>query len=536
VPGRHQRALRQFDRVLLPLILLTLTGLEGGLATWTLRAQQQHPEVPLPADLTVCLAAAALLAVTAFVCFAYGKYASGLAYVARREFLRPVSGVALWAAGAAALATLAALLTHWTYPSYGIVLTALLAGVMWLLAAERLVGWVVDLYRPASRRTPARPVYESRILGLFSQPHGLMDNLAAMVDYQFGLKLSERWLARTMRRAVVPFFALQLITLAALTCLVYIRAHERGLVESWLRPDLQRLEPGLYLRWPWPICRVHRVPAERLQELRIAASRPTPAEDGTPAMHLWQAPQFTESLFLVGARADDQDTGDAEARRTTPASLAAAGITVMYRIADETAYVRSHRQPAELMGLLARRELAHLLASRPADALIHGDLAALAVLLRRRLQAAADRHALGLRVGRVNVDYLQPPPQVAPAYQAIIRAREQRRQLHLEAEQFAVSALAEAEAEANRIRRDAESESETVRITSLAAVDTTIFPQQLAVFRRYPELYPTRAAMDMLETWLQDVRKVVVGTDVPHEVINLELKKIRPDLLSTFEE
>ena len=60
-----------------------------------------------------------------------------------------------------------------------------------LLAVERILLMVVDLYRPKLKDEDYIPVYESRVLALFSQPKGVLGNLAAMLEYQFGIKVSE---------------------------------------------------------------------------------------------------------------------------------------------------------------------------------------------------------------------------------------------------------------------------------------------------------------------------------------------------------
>src|SRR5205823_4015901 len=66
----------------------------------------------------------------------------------------------------------------------------ILLGVM---AAEELLTLLLEIYRPRVKGQLARPLYDSRVIGLLAQPESLFTTAAQTLDYQFGFKVSETW-------------------------------------------------------------------------------------------------------------------------------------------------------------------------------------------------------------------------------------------------------------------------------------------------------------------------------------------------------
>jgi len=81
--------------------------------------------------------------------------------------------------------------------------------VLALTAVETLVGLVLEIYRPRLKGQAARLLYESRLIGLFGQPGGLITTAAQALDYQFGFKVSETWIFKRLKQAVLLIILLQ---------------------------------------------------------------------------------------------------------------------------------------------------------------------------------------------------------------------------------------------------------------------------------------------------------------------------------------
>lgn len=524
--GRRQQALTQFNRWVVPFILATMSALEVGLAVWVFRGQAQVNFPLVPAQRGFFLATASLGAAAAFLTFIYGKYCAGLAFRGGQVFLRSLSGALLLASGSAAVVCGISLLAYWGRIGACPVATRLGGGVAVLLAVERLVAWVMELYRPSARRGQGAPGYESRILGVFTQPRGVAGNLADLIDYQFGIRLSEGALRLAVVRGGIPFLTLQVLSLAAMSCLVYIPSWECGVEERWGRDTLRQLEPGLYVRPPWPISRITRVPVKRIRQLRLGAVVAPKASDkkGNIVPLQWDDERFSKKMLL---------TVQSTHSGASNAALAVVGVVVDYRISDPIAYVREHRDPEALLQVLGQRALASFLATHDFSRLYLNGGKGLAKALQNEIQAAARAQQLKISVVTVGIEQLQPPPEIAAAYRQVLAARELSRRLKTAAESYAVQAKAQGEQEAHRLI--AQASGETARTTQMAKAETYNFTHQLQVFRRYPQLYTVRARMDALERWLKDARKVIVASKSRHKVINLQLKKAQPDFLSSFE-
>ncbi len=531
--GRYQQSLHQFKRPILPCILLLISVFEIALALWVIHIENTHVHEVLPKNLSPMLVVASIMATFSILAFVTGKFCSGAAFGNNQLFLRPVSAMALLSAFVYCAGALASLMLYWDYPIYGTFATWLFCIIGLFLAGERIVTWVLELYRPQSQSIWEIPVYESRILGLFNQPQGILVNLAVIVDYQFGVKLSERWLYAWIRRAVLPIILVQLISLSLLTSIVYIQPHESGLSQNWWSSNLQTLAPGLHFQLPWPMTKVERIPNGRVQHLSINPvefDRSNNEKQVLPELILWQNARFKPNLLMAGSRSSSRGTRAGKESQSATISLVSAGISIRYSINDNELFFSGNRDARALLSHLARRELTRYIMSNEFPSILQAELNLAEVKLQEGIQKASNLHQLGIEILYVGFDYLQSPPQVAPAFTEVISAQEERQSLVIEAQKFAIQVISEAEQESNSVIRKAE--AETSLITNLAEVEKTNFMKQRKIYKKYPRLYKTRVTMNALEEWLTDVRKVVTTSEAPREVINLELRRTKADLLS----
>ena len=283
---------------------------------------------------------------------------------------------------------------------------------------------------------------------------------------------------------------------------------------------------------PWPVSRIYRVNAKRVQKVTIPASledRNGQTEAPREAL-FWSDDRLSGSLFLAASFKKDQRKKGSEINGSLPVNLASVKIEIHYKITDCAAYYTNCNEPAGLLQYIGSRELTRFMVENDFPWLFKSGIEMMHNSLTSEIQNVADSHQLGVSILHVSIVNLQPPPKVASSYRAVVRAQEGQSQKRAKAEQYAVKIQAQAEQEANRIVKEAE--SDTSLITNLAEVEKKIYKRQHEAYKKYPQLYKTRSTMDALEEWLKDVRKIVVTTGKAREVINLELKKMQPDLLS----
>src|ERR1043166_4021484 len=260
-----QRSREQFERYFIPgfTVLLFLLFLGAAFLSWRRLTALSVLPIQQP------LVAMGLSGLFALILFLLGKYSSGLARLAGPRLLRPGAGYLLLGlyfcvavvAGIAAYESGFSAGDLWIARAFAIVL-----GV---LAAETLVSLVLEIYRPRVKGRVGPPLYESRAIGFFGQPEGIVSTVAHTLDYQFGFKVSETWFYQFLRERFLLLLAAQLAILLASTCFVFIEAGEQGLLERFGRPTGGILQPGLHLKFPWPVDHVYRYATAEIQSFHV---------------------------------------------------------------------------------------------------------------------------------------------------------------------------------------------------------------------------------------------------------------------------
>src|SRR5262249_127304 len=147
---------------------------------------------------------------------------------------------------------------RWLAPAIGV--------LMMLLAVEMVINFVLDFYRPRVAGQPQRVFYESRFLGVFCEPEGIIRNVAHTVDYQFCFKVSETWFYQFLGKVIVPLLLFQAAVLYFMTCLVVVpQGYQAVVEETWRgKPKRWAAVPGISMTLPWPFARATLVPVERI--------------------------------------------------------------------------------------------------------------------------------------------------------------------------------------------------------------------------------------------------------------------------------
>ncbi len=144
-----------------------------------------------------------------------------------------------------------------------------------LMAVENLLTLLLEIYRPRVKGKIARPLYESRVVGIFAQPESLFTTAAQTLDYQFGFKVSETWFFQAAQKNLA---ALLLIQFAVLIVVHDGRVRGRGRTGragTFRQAGGRRSDPGAHFKLPWPADKIYRFRTEQIQSLygRLHAGR-----------------------------------------------------------------------------------------------------------------------------------------------------------------------------------------------------------------------------------------------------------------------
>lgn len=523
-----RRAREQFDRYLVPAFTLLLLALQGA-AAWLL--WRWLGSAPAPhADRAAI--ATALWALCALVLFLLGQYGSRLARIEKQRLLQPGSSYLLLGALIGLLVAIGESAAWFGFSRIDHYLARALTIVLGLVIIENGISLVLEIYRPRTRDTVARVLYESRLIGLLGQPGGLISTATQALDYQFGFKVSETWLFRFLERALAWLILLQFLVLFLFTSVVIVDPTEEGLLERFGRPVASRpvLQPGIHFKWPWPIDRVYRFRTREVHTFHVGFV-PDPEKDKERTV-LWTLPHTKEEYNLLVASRNAAATGadPAADAQSVPVNLLSVNIPIQYRIQDVRAWAYGHAQPERLLEDIANRVVVSYLVNVDIDQLMTTGRLEAADWLRRQLQDLAQTNRLGIEILFVGLQGIHPPVGVAAAYQEVVGAMQEKQTNILAAQAYWAEKIPLATAEATNLLSQADGASfEKIK---RAAAEAKQFRDQLAAYQASPTVYTQRTYLETFVRTAASARKYVLLATNTQDVIWLNLEdKIRADLL-----
>lgn len=260
-------------------------------------------------------------------------------------------------------------------------------------------------------------------------------------------------------------------------------------------------EPGLHCGLPWGIDRIERVKPREVRRVLVGGLKL--AGDAAGA----EIPQLlTGDRNLVNVRA-----------------------TVQYVIANPAEFVRQRQMVDRLTATAAEGSLGRVMAARPVDQLLTQGKSEAALAVRDDLQVRVERYRLGIAIRSVDLGSVEPPPEVADAFAAVVSAQRERDQTINQANSYADQIAAQAKANAQKLVDEAQGASE--RMVRNAAGNADRFQRLLAEYRRSPQLTAWRLYQEALADILPRLRsKLIVdqGQQIDLTVFESETKNGEP--------
>lgn len=377
-----------------------------------------------------------------------------------------------------------------------------------LLIAEASLRALASFYQPRRLRGAGEPFGRSVLLAALFGEAGPLRALTVSLEKSLGTRLGDAWLLRLARGAAAPFIFFGLIGLIASTAVTRVPVDSHGVLVHRGRFADQALAPGLHWHAPWPFARVEIVPTERVREIALGFER----DLAGPV--LWAEKHFEgEQNLLVGEGEE----------------LLTLNVPLHYRIRDAVAFLRHTGDPGAALSALGYRQLFALTRQHTSFGLMTTDRGEIASSLQRDLQADCDRLNLGIEIVFVGLKDVHPPVAVAPAYQDVISAEEERITTYDRAATERVASLAGAQSDSTLRRVQADTFATTRRL--VAEGETHRFLSPLAVYREHSNVYTTRIRLETLEAVLAPVRNLLLLPSSQRSKAQLYLT---PDANATF--
>ncbi len=473
------RRLRQMHTWLMPAVSLLVAGLLVWLGWGTLDwfGSLDDPDVQVTpfgvgANLGWQLAITLGLALVAFI---FSRFVAGMA--ARPAWANLRGGAGHMVGNALVLLAVAVGIAFRFFEK-----PAVLEGIAWglaiymlLLAAEIVLNFVLNLYRPRRPGDVPRPAFDSRILSLFAAPDSIVRSINEAVNYQFGFDITSSWGYQLLLRSAVWLLVFAVASLVGLSAIVVVEPGHQAVRLRGGAVVGSVHEGSLFLKWPWPFETVVSMDAAKVREISLNG---TPRKVGD--VFLWDPNEESDNpLFLVAAdplpgeiaRTVDRlvtevdavedpespaaaDGGSGGPQVSNQFALVDADVILRYRIRqggliDHLEFcndVRPRRSTLDMreqaLQDLALRVVTQTLSTLSLEQVISPRGSALPSELRGRVQQAFDEAGTGVEVVSIAIPALRPPNEAVAMFEELSIDTQNTQKTLEEARRMADSSLA----------------------------------------------------------------------------------------------
>jgi membrane protease subunit HflK len=359
---------------------------------------------------------------------------------------------------------------------------AVLEGIAWglaiympLLAAEIVLNFVLNLYRPRRPGEIPRPAFDSRILSLFAAPDSIVRSINEAVNYQFGFDITSSWGYQLLLRSAVWLLVFAVASLVTLSAIVVVEPGHQAVRLRGGAVVGSVHEGSLFLKWPWPFETVVSVDAAKVREISLNG---TPRKVGD--VFLWDPNEESDNpLFLVTAdplageiartvdrlitEVDAVDEVDApeppEGEGSSPQvsnqfALVDADLILRYRVRpggliDHLTFCNDTKPRRSTLNMreqalqdLALRVVTQTLSTLSLENVLSPRGSALPSDLRRRVQEAFDDAGTGVEVVSIAIPALRPPNEAVAMFEELSIDTQNAQKTLEEARRLADSSLA----------------------------------------------------------------------------------------------
>jgi len=281
----------------------------------------------------------------------------------------------------------------------------------------------------------------------------------------------------------------------------FVQPNERGVVRwfgrvpnSQMRPPFG-VNPGLHYALPRPFCRVARPRTTEVRQVTVGL-RPEQRE----------AIERGETWAMRASPASDIFTGDVNILKVT--------MIVHFQVLDSVAYTLAVENPDDLVRLAVKSVLIEELAKLPVDQALTAVKAKLEFDTRQRAQQLLDDvYHCGVLLADVNLESIEPPRAIAPAFKDVVSAKKDGEREVDRAVTEANRILPQARGDAARFHEEAQAYYQERVKRAHGGADS--FLNMLKEYRLAPRVTADRLRLQTFEKVFANIRKIIADNDGP---------------------
>ncbi|MDJ0611823.1 MAG: FtsH protease activity modulator HflK [Kiloniellales bacterium] len=281
---------------------------------------------------------------------------------------------------------------------------------------------------------------------------------------------------------------------------------EQGVVlqfGKWVNQDFLS-PPGLHWHLPYPIETAITPQVEQVRQIDIGFRGRPGGSGGTRGI----TDISEESLMLTG----DQNIIDVD-------------FTVQWRIGNAGEFLFNIRDPEATIKAAAESAMREVMGETDIQPALSTEKEAVAAQTRDKLQEILDEYQSGIIITGINMQNVQPPRQVADAFEDVQRARQDLDTKVNQARAYRNRVIPEARGEATRMVQQAEAYKQ--RVIKEADGEAQRFVSVFQAYKQNPDVTRRRIYLETVQKVLQDTDKVIMDNTTTGAVPYLPLDRLR---------
>lgn len=209
---------------------------------------------------------------------------------------------------------------------------------------------------------------------------------------------------------------------------------------------------------------------------------------------------------------------------TTDENILTLAVTVQFRIQDPVKYVIAVQDPGRSLDNAAESAIRHAVGGNGMNRILTTGRSELAEEVRERLQRYMTVYETGVFISQVAVVDAQPPDAVRPAFDDVIRAREDEQRAQNQAQQYSNQVIPEARGESQRVMEQANAYRQEV--VARAQGEASRFDQLFTEYQKAPEVTRQRLYIESMQDVMTNSSKIMVDVEGGNNMFYLPLDKI----------
>ena len=184
--------------------------------------------------------------------------------------------------------------------------------------------------------------------------------------------------------------------------------------------------------------------------------------------------------------------------------------SVQYRIKDPVAWAFNNRAQVQTVRDAAETVVRELVGQNRMETVLYEGRDKLGAQAREAIQRMVDRYKMGVDIVGVTMQSVQPPDQVAAAFEDAGKAQEERARARSEAQAFADDIIPQAKGRAARLVQDAE--GYRAQVVNQATGAAARFDKVVAEYAKAPAVTRDRIYIETMQQILSSTSKVMIDT------------------------